>query len=180
MKTCARWYPVRAERLPASILIAALIMLCAPAAFAAKNSTDYYNEGMGYVSQGDYGKAEESFKKAIEVNEWYCLGHYGLGRVYMYKKETMGTAIIQLQRCVELDPDFASGWFYLGMAQLFSEKYVDALHSFDNAYKKNRKYIEALYNMATIYEHLGDGYKAFFYYRKYIEAIEEDRKKINR
>jgi len=144
------------------------ILLCCPLSAADKNSTEYYNEGLEYAKSGRLELAEQSFKKTIEVNRYYCLGHYGLGRVYMYRPDTMDRAIVHLKKAVELDSDYAPAWFYLGLAQLVTGKYVDSIHSFGSAFEKDNRFVESLYNIGTVYELLGDDYKAFYYYRKYL------------
>lgn len=153
----------------AAALLALLVLMRGVPIHAEKNSTELYKEGMAYAAAGRLDLAEAAFIKTINVNPWYCLGHYGLGRVYLYKQETMERALLHLSKCVELDPNFAPGYFYLGMAQMLSKKYPDAIHSFDSAYTRDNRFVEALYNMGTIYDLLGESYKAFYYYRKYLE-----------
>lgn len=150
-----------------------VLLLCGMVSAAGKNSTEYYNEGLEYAKSGRLDLAEETFKKTITANKYYCLGHYGLGRVYMYNPKTMDKAIIHLKKAVELDSNYAPALFYLGIAQLITVKYVDAIHSFDNAFEKDNRFVEALYNIGTIYELLGDDYKAFVYYRKYLYEKEK-------
>jgi len=162
---------MRSKRLAARGLFLVLLLCCSASA-AEKNSTEYYNEGLGYAREGRLDLAEESFKKTITANKYYCLGHYGLGRVYMYRPDTMGKAIMHLKKAVELDSNYAPAYFYLGIAQLITEKYVDSIHSFNNAFEKDNRFVEALYNIGTVYELLGDEYKAFFYYRRYLYEAE--------
>lgn len=151
--------------LPAALLI---MLLCSGVYAVEKNSTGYYNEGLEYAKSGRMDLAEQSFKKTIAVNKYYCLGHYGLGRVYMYRPETMDKAILHLRKAAELDSNYAPAYFYLGIAQLITQKYVDSIHSFNSAFEKDNRFVEALYNIGTVYELLGDEYRAFFYYRKYL------------
>jgi len=164
---------------------AAVIILCltmtgpfrAASYGAEKNSTELYKEGLALAEQGKLDLAELSFKKTVEANPWYCLGHYGLGRVYMYKPETLDRSILHLKRCVNLDPEYAPGYFYLGMAQMHAEKYTDAIHSFSSAFEKDNSFVEALYNIGVIYDLLGDEYKSFYYYRRYFTEQERLKKR---
>lgn len=161
------------------LLATAIVYSAATESLAAKNSSDYYNEGLTYAKQGRFDLAEESFKKTVEVNPYFCLGYYGLGRIYMYKKDSMEKAITCLEESVKLDPDFAAGYFYLGMAQMLSKKYVSAIHSFSSAYEKNSMFYDALYNIGAIYDLFGDDYKALTYYRMYIIELEKPQNKKN-
>jgi tetratricopeptide (TPR) repeat protein len=141
----------------------------------AENSTDYYSSGVEFFRSGNFTEAEKSFKKSLEINPYYTLGHYGLGRVYMLRKDKIGDSIKHLKTAVKLDPGFASGWFKLGLAELVSGKYIDSLHSFSEAYGRDRSMIEALYNIGVIYDLLGDEYKAFSYYRLYYKGLKGEK-----
>jgi len=83
------------------------------------------------------------------------------------QKGRIPDAVKHLRRSVNLDPGFSRGWFKLGLAEFFSGKYIDSLHSFKEAYDKDKTFIEALYNMGVIYDLLGNDYLAFTYYRLY-------------
>lgn len=133
----------------------------------SENSTFYYNRGVESFKAGSMTDAETNFKKAVEVNPSYTLGHYGLGRVYLLRKDKVSEAVRELKISVSLDPGLARGWFKLGLAELVSGKYMDSLHSFKEAYDRDKTFIEALYNMGVIYDLLGDEYLAFTYYRQY-------------
>ena len=133
----------------------------------AENSTFYYKKGVEFYRAGNFIEAEKSFKQAIEVNPSYSLGYYGLGRVYIIQNGRVTDAIRHLKISVSLDPNFARGWFKLGLAELISGKYIESLHSFSEAYNRDKTFIEALYNMGVVYDLLGDNYKAFTYYRLY-------------
>ena len=56
---------------------------------------------------------------------------------------------------------------------MLSNKYVDSIHSFNNAYEKDSRFVEALYNMGAVYDLIGNEYKAFYYYRKYQVELEK-------
>ncbi len=133
----------------------------------AENSSVYYKKGVEFFKAGNFPEAEKSFKQAIEANPSYTLGHYGLGRIYIMQNGRAADAIKHLKIAVSLDPNFAKGWFKLGLAELVSGKYIESLHSFHTAYEKDKTFIEALYNMGVVYDLLGKEYKAFTYYRLY-------------
>lgn len=137
----------------------------------AENSTFYYNKGIELFRAGNMDAAEDSFKKAIEINPSYTLGHYGLGRVYILRKGKVPDAIRHLKTSVALDAGFAKGWFKLGLAELVTGKYMDSLHSFREAYEIDKTIIESLYNIGVIYDLLGKEYKAFTYYRQYYRKV---------
>lgn len=141
----------------------------------AENSTFYYLKGVECYRAGDYSEAEQNFKRATEINPSYALGHYGLGRVYILRKGGAPDAIRHLKLSVSLDPGFVRGWFKLGIAELISGKLIESLHSFREAYNRDKTFIEALYNMGVVYDLLGDEYKAFTYYRHYYKKTRGEK-----
>ncbi|MBN2395700.1 MAG: tetratricopeptide repeat protein, partial [Candidatus Atribacteria bacterium] len=48
----------------------------------AQDAQTFYQNGYQYFSQGNYQKAEENYKKAIELNGDFEDAHYWLGKVY--------------------------------------------------------------------------------------------------
>ena len=133
----------------------------------AENSTFYYRKGVESFKAGNLSEAETNFKQAVEVNPSYTLGHYGLGRVYILQKDKIPLAIKHLKISVSLDPGFVKGWFKLGLAEFVSGKYMESIHSFKEAYDRDKTFIEALYNMGVVYDLLGNDYRAYTYYRLY-------------
>lgn len=151
-----------------------LITLCA---VYAENSSVYYSKGVEFFKAGNLSDAEKSFKLAVEVNPSYTLAHYGLGRVYIMQNGRASDAVKHLKLSVSLDPNFVKGWFKLGLAELVSGKYIESLHSFQEAYQRDKTFIEALYNMGVVYDLLGDNFTAFTYYRLYyrkVKGIKDD------
>lgn len=132
-------------------------------------------KGVESFKAGDLNEAEKNFKHALEINPSYVLGHYGLGRVYILRKGGAPDAIRHLKIAVSLDPGFVRGWFKLGLAEMVSGKLIGSLHSFKEAYNRDKTYIEALYNMGVVYDLLGDEYKAFTYYRHYYKKIKGEK-----
>ena len=137
----------------------------------ASQSTEYYREGVELFKKKDYLSAEKKFAEAVKYSPYYSLGYYGLGRVYLLDGKKIKDAIKNLRKSVELDRDLARGYFYLGLAEFFSGKNIEAIHSFSSAFEKDRKLVESLYNIGVIYDELGNSYKAFSYYRKYINDL---------
>ena len=63
------------------------------------------------------------------------------------------------------------------MALMFKKRYNAAIDAFSNAYKYDKSFIEALYNIGAIYELLEKNNKAVQYFDEYLyqkEKKEED------
>ena len=155
------------------LLLLIFIFFTAPVLSREKTS-QLYHEGESLALKGDIDGAIEIFKKVVELSPYYCMGHYGLGKAYLYKYGMLDLAIQHLSEAVKLDRKLAKGHFYLGMAYFLGRKYIQALHSFKNAYDNDDSLIEALYNISVIYDIMGKKYEAEVYYKKYITEKERD------
>ena len=149
-----------------SLLLAAVFMSSGPAG-SAENSSSLYKKGAALALAGKYEESSLVFKQVIDMSPHYCLGHYGLGKVYLYKYGMLDQAAIHLSKAVELDRRFSKGYFYLGLAYMLSHKYTAALHAFDLCFRYDQTYMEALFNMSIIYDIMGNDYKAAIYYKRY-------------
>jgi len=139
----------------------------------AAQSAIFYNEGVEFFKNRDFNSAEKKFLESLKLSPSYTLAYYGLGRVYLAMEGNNDEAITCLRKSVELDAGLAKGFFYLGLAEMIGGKYVEALHSFKSAYDLDRGFVQSLYNIAVIYEHLGKSYNAFVYYRRYVDETEK-------
>ena len=147
-------------------------------AYSIENSTDLYKRGASLAVDGKLDEAITAFKKVIEVSPYYTLGHYGLGKAYLYMPGKLDDAIWHLRLSVKLDRGLSRGYFYLGMAYFFAERLPDAASSFARAYRLDDTLIESLFNLGVIYDRMKNSYKAKFYYNQYIQMknrAEEER-----
>ena len=148
-----------------------LLLLILPQALypgQASPSTAFYNEGTELFKKGDFTAAEIKFRESIKYSPSYYLPYYGMGRVCLLDSKRIGDAVSYLQKSVELDSGFAKGYFYLGLAEFIGGRNIEALHSFQSAYDRDKRLVESLYNIGVIYDNLGNSYRAFIYYRMYI------------
>lgn len=145
----------------------AFCILAVPA-LPRTNSTLLYRDAAARALSGDIDGAIAGFIKVIEMNPHYALGHYGLGKAYLYKEGRLREAIRHLRLSVEYDRRLARGHFYLGLAYMLARRYEKALHAFGAAYEHDRGTVEALYNMAVIYDLTGVNFKARRLYDQYV------------
>lgn len=80
-----------------------------------KNSADYVQEGMAYIEQQDFGKAETAFLKAIEKNPKNPEAHYGVGGVYNYRRQ-YEKAKAAFRNALKSDPTHFDAHYSLGYA----------------------------------------------------------------
>jgi tetratricopeptide (TPR) repeat protein len=134
---------------------------------SSENSTQLYHRAARLAIDGNIDESIAVFKRVIEVNPYYALGHYGIGKAYLYKEGKLADAIVHLRRAVELDRKLSKGHFYLGIALMFNKRYAHALHSFHRAYRYDKSGIEALYNIAVIYDIMNSPQKAQRFFEQY-------------
>jgi len=150
-----------------SLICVICVGLCVLETRARENSTLVYAEGAARAANGDIEGAIPFFEKAVKLSPDYSLAHYGLGRAYLYRESRMKDAIRELSISVRCDRRLAKGYFYLGFAYMFSGKYDRAINAFNSAYSVDRTYFPALYNIAAIYDLMGQVQKARQFYVRY-------------
>ncbi len=65
-----------------NLLTLLLILILSSGIIYAQDAQTYYKNGYEYFIQGDYEKAEQYYKKAIELSPNFENAHYWLGKVY--------------------------------------------------------------------------------------------------
>ena len=91
----------------------------------------YFNLGETYRSKGDPANAERAYRRALRANELYAPAYVALSAVLGGQGKWKDAASV-LTRCVEVLPDYASGWMELGRAWLRLSRPAEALNAFDN------------------------------------------------
>ncbi len=94
----------------------------------------YYNIGWVHLKKKpkDYSNAEKNFRKALSYNPDYKEALYGLGMVYGYQNQ-YNVAAKYLQKSVEIDEMFLTGWKWKGIVNYEMKKYEAALQDFSRA-----------------------------------------------
>ncbi len=133
-----------------------------------ENSTELYRKGARLAIDGQLDKAILIFKKVVEISPYYCMGHYGLGKAYLYKYGMTDDAIRHLKISVKLDRKLVKGHFYLGIAYFMAKHYSQAASAFKSAYSYDDTYLEALYNLGVVYEIVEQDYKSSVYFSRYL------------
>jgi type IV pilus assembly protein PilF len=90
----------------------------------------YFNLGEAYRVKGDPANAEGAYRRALRANEQYAPAYIALSSVLGGQGKWKDAASI-LTRCVEVLPDYATGWMELGRAYLRLSRPAEALKAFD-------------------------------------------------
>ena len=78
-----------------------------------KNDDVYFELGSNYISQGMIEKAEEMYKKAIEINPNYFKAYFELGLIY-YKQNKIEKAEEMYKKAIEINPNYVLAYSRLG------------------------------------------------------------------
>ena len=146
-----------------------MLPLCSGALNSRESSSELYQKGARLAISGDLDSAIPVFRKVIGLSPSYCMGHYGLGKAYLYKHGRLNEAVKHLKASVQLDRKFVKGYFYLGIAYFLARNYLHAAQAFKTAYNLDDSYIEALYNLGVVYDIMDNKYASQVYFTKFFD-----------
>ncbi|CCQ89981.1 hypothetical protein NITGR_20016 [Nitrospina gracilis 3/211] len=95
-------------QLSALLLLLAILPQCTD-----KKSNEYVKEGLNHIEAQDFGRAELSFKQALEKNPKNAEAHYGLGGVYNFQGR-YEEAKESFQLALRYDPAHMDAHYSLG------------------------------------------------------------------
>ena len=123
----------------------------------------------GLRTKEGHGRAIPLFEKALEKDQNFVLAHYGLG-VSLYAANNRWKASGEIRKAVQLDPNFADGYRWLGDLLVSSPRRI-----YDQAIQAYQKAVELSPDYAEAFVGLGDARQAK---GQYDEAIAEYRKAL--
>ena len=125
----------------------------------------YLNQGMLSMHRKDYKKAEDVFKKAIDINPRYPNVHNYLGLAYFMQKNYK-LAEEQFKKTVEIDPSFFSAYNNLGTLYSTKFEFEKAKAMFKQALSISPDIVSANYSLGTILFYNGEIDEANIYLSK--------------
>jgi class 3 adenylate cyclase/TolB-like protein len=112
---------------------------------------------LGYVALhfGDYDRALDELKRAIELNGSDAEAYSGLATVLLYRGDIAG-AISAGELLAQLQPDLSAiEAFNLATAYLLADRGADAVHILEHAHDRNRALMETNVILAAAYAEVG-------------------------
>jgi tetratricopeptide (TPR) repeat protein len=94
-----------------------------------KPDSALFNYLMGRL-QTDIEEERKFYKKAIELDDKFYFGHFGLGYIYSSEKD-FDNAKKEYAKCVEVDPNRPEGHFWLGKSYRELSEYDEALKTYE-------------------------------------------------
>jgi len=131
------------------IIFICFIYISSPS--SAQDARSYYQDGYQFFSQGEYQKAEENYKKAIEIDPNFEDAHYWLGKVYRQLGQ-YDKAVPQWIEVLKLNPRNPYAFRYLnesfrgtprvqnGNANEYIGKALEMLEITDDAFLNRNRY----------------------------------------
>jgi len=135
---------------------------------SAKAAEKLFNMGNAYYHTGNYDKAIEYYKKAIELKPDYTEAYYNMGGAY-YDKGNYDKTIECCKKAIESKPDDAETYYGMGGAYYHKGNYDKAIEYYEKAIELKPDYAEAYHNMGAAYYDKGNYDKAIKCYQKVIE-----------
>jgi serine/threonine protein kinase/tetratricopeptide (TPR) repeat protein len=131
------------------------------------NFNGYNGLALAYQSLNMGNKAEETYKKCINLKPAYWVGYNKLG-IFYYSHGNYDQALEQFKKVVELTPDNTYGLNNLGAVYMYLGKWSEAKVTFKHVIKMQDDY-SALSNLGSIY---------FFHEEDYTKAAEMFKKAL--
>lgn len=135
----------------------------------------YIGLGNAYLfNKGDYAKATEQYKKAVEIADSPQLHNY-LG-TSLRTEGYLDKAVSEYVKAIELDSNYAPAYMNLGATFLYMSKFGDSITEEQKAISLNSNDPEAYYHLARALELSGKPKQAIENYRIFINLAADQEK----
>lgn len=121
-----------------------------------------------YSKQKDYGRARESFQNALNLNDKYAAGIFGLAKSYE-DEGNLDAAETGFRRLTELDPHDSKAYFHLGEIALHRKQYDVAVSNFKRAVDLDPDQAGSRNRLGACYLEMKDYDKALAEFQKALE-----------
>jgi len=133
-----------------------------------KYAETYYLLGNACINAEKYQKAIASHLKAIELGKTDYFTYSQIGLCYTFL-ENFDEASIYFKRSIEIEPDFAEGWYGLGMVSENKAENLKAIEYFKKAITLNPSNDKFYYELAISYSLLSKEKETLDSFQKALE-----------
>jgi protein O-mannosyl-transferase len=96
------------------------------------DSTTYCNLGIAWAQKGQFGRAAEYYKKAIELNQANAKAHYNFGNLFL-AQNMPEKAIAEYRGAIRAMPDFVRAYDMLAIVLIQTGKIEEAIVTYEQA-----------------------------------------------
>ncbi len=111
----------------------------------------YNNLGWYYQNLGRYEEAVHEYKRAIRLNPYAMITYGGLLWVYLEKIGNIDSSFYWAEEMIKYGPDNPWGYFYLGSAYIWKDKFEEAKEAYEKAWDLNPDIPLNQYRLAHTY-----------------------------
>ncbi len=119
----------------------------------------YFELGIQYKEQGNFGLAEKALEHSVAIEEKSIYPRLNLA-IVQQKQEKIDQAIENFRKVAEQDPTGADAYFGLGYCFFKKNEYQKAIDNFEQAVHHNPNLVDAYANLGALYERTGEYQKA--------------------
>ncbi len=112
----------------------------------------YNNRGRAYGNMGEYDKAMDDFRRAIQINPRCAEAYYNLGLVYALKGDDEN-ALKNYDQAIALYPNYAAAYNNRGLVLVNKKAYDRAIADYDQALRITPRSPDVYYNRGLAYFH---------------------------
>ncbi len=155
----------------------AAVLFMEDKAALTKSPEDWNITGDRYLSMADFGddenrpfrwdKAEECYRKALELSPQNLTAKTGLGTVLVRKSQNPMEGIALLREVVDADPKNIRALLQLADFSILSNQFDKAINRFDQILEADPNYHDAYFFKAETYAKMGDKAKAALFLKEY-------------
>lgn len=139
-----------------------------PMSLSESLSVYYANLGGNYEDKGEFDKAIEELKKAVEIDPSSLGAHVNLGNAYTSKGD-FDKAVEELKKATEINPDNALTHNNLAYAYALKGEFDKAIEEYTKVLEINPNDMRVRHSLANAYRDNGDFDKAIEEYNKIMD-----------
>jgi predicted Zn-dependent protease len=142
----------------------------APLHLRAEDATDWYERGCD-LEEAAPDQAREAYRRALQLDPALADAWVNLGRL-LHEAGDARAAAAHYRKAIELSPENSTALFNLGVALEDLRMQPEAVLAYRTALAADAGYGDAHYNLARLYERLGDPAAALRHLRTYRKLVQ--------
>jgi len=132
-------------------------------------TADYYNQkGVEYFEQDNLQKAENFFKKALELKPMYPKAYNNLANIEV-KRGNFEQAILYNTQAIQIDPTYPQAYYNMALIYKKKNDFTNQMAYLDKAIEADSKFYEAYFARGTAYYNSGNYEQAKYNFKEVLK-----------